>query len=199
MALAWYVLYTKPNAEYRLARHLEERGIPVFFPTLRSPRPRRGHTSVPLFPSYLFFQVDMDTFDMRALRWAPGLRYIVKFDNKPAAVPNGVIEYLRRKVEEINAAGGLPTHSFKPGDRVIIRSGPMAGLQAIFTGPMKPAERVNVLLEFLGRLTRAQVPVEYLELADEDEIARILYETPPRRKRRRRTRGKGRVIRYKNE
>ncbi len=196
MALAWYVLYTKPNAEYRVARHLEERGIEVFFPTLRTQRPRRGYSTVPLFPSYVFFRADMSGLDMSLLRWTPGLRYIVKFDNKPAAVPSGVIEYLRRKVEEINAAGGLPTHNFKPGDRVIIRSGPMAGLEAIFLGPMKPTERVNVLLEFLGRLTRAQIPVEFLELASDEEIARALEASAPR-KRRRRTRGKGRVIRYK--
>ncbi len=196
MTLAWYVLYTKPNAEYAVARHLEERGIEVFFPTIRSQRPRRGYSTVPLFPSYVFFRVDMSSLDMSILRWTPGLRYVVQFDNKPAAVPRGVIEYLRRKVEEINAVGGLPTHNFKPGDRVFVRSGPMAGLEAIFLGPMKPTERVNVLLEFLGRLTRAQIPVEYLELATDDEIVRLMEEQM-RPKRRRRTRGKGRVIRYK--
>jgi len=197
MSLNWYVLYTKPNAEYQVAYHLQNADVTVFFPTVRSVKPRPGYTSVPLFPSYLFFRVDMSTFDMSLIRWTPGLRYIVMFDNKPAAVPDAVINYLMHKIEEINSVGGLPSHPFKPGDKLRIRSGPMAGLEAIFEGPMGPAERVKVLVEFLGRVTRAEVPVELLELADGSELVRVL-EAPPRRKRRRRTRGKGRVIKHKN-
>jgi len=195
MSLNWYVLYTKPNAEYQVAYHLKNAGVTTFFPTVRSVRPRPGYNSVPLFPSYLFIQVDMDTFDMSIIRWTPGLRYIVMFDDKPAVVPDEVIQYFMRKVNEINNVGGLPSHNFKPGDKLIIRSGPMAGLEAIFEGPLGPAERVKVLIEFLGRITRAEVPVELLELANGNELARVL-EAPPRKKRRRRTRGKGRAIRY---
>lgn len=197
MPQRWHVLYTKPNAEYVVADHLERQGIPVFLPTVRSVRPRRGYQTVPLFPSYVFFQADMDTFDMSVLHLTPGFRYIVKFDDRPATLPHSVIEFIRRKVAEINGQGGVPTHDFKPGDKLIIRSGPMAGLLAVFEGPMGPAERVQVLVEFLGRLTRAEIPVEQLEKTDPAEIAHLFERMKPR-KRRRRTRGKGRRIRYKN-
>ncbi len=197
MALAWYVLYTKPNAEYQVAHHLERRGLTIFFPTVRAIRPRPGYSSVPLFPSYVFMQADMGTLNMSLLRWTPGLRYIVTFGDKPATVPDAVIHFFQKKVDEINSIGGLPSHHFKPGDKLIIRSGPMAGLEAIFEGPMGPAERVRVLVEFLGRITRAQVPVELLELANGNELARVL-EGPSRKKRRRRTRGRRRAIRYKD-
>ncbi len=188
MPFYWYVLHTKANAEYRVARYLDQQGIETFLPVVRAARPRPGYTTVPLFPSYLFAHLDLDCTDVTIILWTPGLRRIVAFDNRLATVPDTVIQYIRQRVEEIDSYGGLPTHDFKPGERVLIRSGPLAGLEGIFEGPLGPAERVRVLIEFLGRLTTATVPVECLE-----HVARNLY--VPRRKLPRRTRGKGRRIR----
>lgn len=188
MPLCWYVLHTKANAEYCVARHLTQQGVEVFLPTVRTTRPRPGYTTVPLFPSYLFAHLNLDYMDVRIILWTPGLRRIVAFDNRPAVVPDTVIEYIRHRVEEIDAYGGLPTHDFKPGDRVFICSGPLAGLEGIFEGPLGPAERVRVLIEFLGRLTTASIPVECLE-----RLSGNVHGV--RRKRPRRTRGKGRRIR----
>ncbi len=188
MAECWYVLHTKANAEYRVARHLDRRGIETFLPLVRAVRPRPGYSTVPLFPSYLFARVDLEQVELASILWTPGLRRIVSFNNRLATVPDDVIEHIRRRVEEINEYGGLPTHDFKPGERVLICSGPLAGLEAVFQGPMGPAERVRVLVEFLGRITKATVPVDALAHLPEGSA-------PVRRKLPRRTRGKGRRIR----
>jgi len=42
-------------------------------------------------------------------------------------------------------------------------------LHAIFEGPMGPAERVRVLIEFLGQANRAEVPAADLERVPEIE------------------------------
>ncbi len=189
MGLAWYVLHTKANAEYRVARLLAQRGIETFLPTVRAVRPRPGYTTVPLFPSYLFARLDLECIELSAILWTPGLRTIVTFNHQPAVVPDDVIAFIRQRVDEINSVGGLPSHPFKPGDRVRIRSGPLAGLEGIFEGPTGPAERVRILIEFLGRMNTATVPVDILE-----RVADMVACMKP--KRRRRTRGKGRRIRY---
>jgi len=194
MALHWYVLHTKANAEYQVAKILEERGLEVFLPAVRSVRPRRGHETVPFFPSYLFVHVDFTQVGLSAVQWTPGLRRIVAFDDTPARVPEQAVEYIRRKVMEINGVGGLPGHNFKPGDRVVIRSGPLAGLHAVFEGPMKPAERVQVLIEFLGQVNRARVPVEILDRLPKT-VETYHHEARGKLRRPRRTRGRGRRIR----
>ncbi len=187
----WYVLYTSPNAEYAAHIYLRRKGYDTFLPVVKSPRPRRGHETVPLFPSYLFVHLYMERLVMRDLYETPGVRGIVKFAGNPAVVPDEVINAIRERVEAINLAGGLPNHSFSPGDKVLITEGPLAGIEAIFDGPTGPAKRVRILLHILGALNRAEVPVEYL--APVGSGAEIVQP----RKRPRRTRGRGRRIRYK--
>jgi len=63
--------------------------------------------------------------------------------------------------------------------------GPFQGLETVFAGPTTPSKRVQVLLNFLGRLTKVEVEVSALEKrAESVRLKRIRY-----------TRGKGRKIR----
>lgn len=64
-----------------------------------------------------------------------------------------------------------------------VTQGPLQGLEAIFQGPMKPTQRVQVLLEFLGQQQKVNVDVEDLERS-----------AAPSVKRERRIRGKRRRI-----
>ena len=70
------------------------------------------------------------------------------------------------------------------------RGGPLEGMEAIFVGPTEPAARVEVLLRFLGgQRTLAVAP------ADLEAVANPVAERPQPR----RSRGKGRPIRRKDE
>jgi len=180
----WYALYTKPHAERQVAGALHERGLEVFLPTVRKHYRRRWQAG-PLFPCYLFTRVDLEQVGYSAVAWTPGLRRIVAFDDRPAMVPEEAIEMIRQRLVEIEGQGGLPTHGFKPGDEVRLKDGPLQGLHAIFEGPMGPAERVRVLIEFLGQANRAEVPAADLERVPVIE---------GQRQRPRRTRGRGRCI-----
>ncbi len=185
MAEAWYALYTKPNAEAQVARGLEARGFEFFLPLLPASGPRGRNQS--LFPSYLFVRCDMSAIVLDALQWLPGLRRIVSFAGKPAVVSQEAIDLMAQELAEIDAAGGLVKHGFKPGDTVVIDSGPLAGLRGVFQGPLGPAERVRILVRFLGETNRMQVPVEALRRAGDEPVGP---------KRRRGTRGRGRTINY---
>jgi transcription antitermination factor NusG len=140
-----------------------------------------------MFPTYLFVECDLATFGVDDLKWIPGLRRVLSFDGRPAVVPESAITFIHEEMVKIEAAGGLPSHPFRPGDEVVIDSGPLAGLQGVFQGPVGPAERVHIFLRFLGQVNRTEVPVEVLRPAPQAGEAGSL---------RRGTRGHGRRIKY---
>lgn len=182
---AWYALYTKPNAEALVARGLEARGFRFFLPLLPPSKP--DARPQPLFPSYLFVHCNLSEVNVDEIQFLPGLRRVVGFEGRPAVVSQDAIEMMARELDEIEAAGGLLKHSFRPGDTVVIDSGPLAGLRGVFQGPLGPSERVRILVHFLGETNRAEVPLEALRKVSEEDL--------PQR-RRRGTRGRGRKINY---
>jgi transcription antitermination factor NusG len=181
---AWYAVHTKPNNEKRVAHILMMRGIHTFLPLLPE---TRGKAARALFPTYLFIECDLSLIDPARLNWIPGLRRMLTVEGHAAVVPDTAIALIREELDRIESAGGLPTHGFRPGDEVVIDQGPLAGLRGVFQGPLGPAERVHILLHFLGQTNRTEVPVEALRRAGEDGGAPTA---------RRGTRGRGRHISY---
>jgi transcriptional antiterminator RfaH len=186
----WYTLYTKPNAEYQVVDALQGRGIQTYLPEVEAPEARKGPRRKPFFPCYLFVKVDLEEVGLSQVQWIPGLRRIVAFDDRPAPLAYEVIDAMRRKLEGMNATGGLPSHAFQPGDTVRITQGPLQGMLAVFEQPTTPTKRVQILLAFLGQASRMQIPVTDLEKAPPG--AGATAPNPPRRPRR--TRGRGRHI-----
>jgi transcriptional antiterminator RfaH len=190
MALRWYCLRTKPQAEYIAASGLVLRGFETFFPRIKSPWPRRGHADEPLFPGYLFVRYDGDGQGYYCLYSLPGVGGMIRFGDEVPSMPEEVIAGLARRVEEINERGGL-WREFRPGEKVHVHLGQQESLAEVVEMRSSRA-RVLVLLEFLGRLVRAEVlwenvqPVRGSEgLAGKTKVGR-----PSRR-----TRGKGRWVR----
>jgi transcriptional antiterminator RfaH len=184
----WYAVHTKPNAEYQTATALQRRGVETYIPELESPNHRNGRDKKPFFPCYLFARVDFEVTCLSQLQWTPGLRRVVAFDDRPIPLEDETIHLIRRKLNGVCDDGQL-AHDFHPGEAVRISDGPMQGMMAIFEGPSSPAERVRVLLTFLGRARRAHVSTSDLEKAAPEDGASTL-------KRLRRTRGRGRRIKY---
>lgn len=183
----WYTLYTKPNAEYQVAASLQERGLQTYLPEIKSPRARRGRGRKPFFPCYLFVRVDFERVGLSHVRWTPGLRRVLAFDDRPTRLPDEVLDLIRRELDGLNAAAGSSAHNFRPGETVRIIDGPLQGLLAIFQGPTTPAHRVQVLLRFLGHARCTWVQTSVLEKAPSDAEA-------PAYKHSRRTRGRARRI-----
>ncbi len=164
---AWYVIHTKPRHEQAVAEQLGRRGVEVFLPQYTERKRGEAPRVQVLFPCYLFVRTELETVGISALQWAPGVRYLITFGGVPARVPEAAIAYIRRQLVQLEAQGGFPRMRFRPGERVRVRDGPLAGLEAIFEGPAGPAERVRILIHFLGQCNRAVVPVEMLEAISE--------------------------------
>jgi transcriptional antiterminator RfaH len=187
----WYVLHSKPNAEYQVVGALQGRGIQTYLPEIETSKARPRRKRRPFFPCYLFVKTDFREMGLSQLRWIPGLRRIVAFDDQPMPVSDEVIDLIRDKLEDVNSTGGWPTHTFQPGDAVRITQGPLQGMLAVFEKPTTPAERVQVLLNFLGQASRLWLPSADLEKVPEATQSRTA--NPARCSRR--TRGGGRRIR----
>ena len=165
MTLQWYALRSKPNKEDALWREAVARGVEVFYPQMRvQPKNPRARKIRPYFPGYLFVQLDLHQIGHSTFAWMPHSRGLVSFGAEPAPVPDGLIQSIRRRVDEINGAGGEQLHDLKPGDTVVIQDGPFAGQEAIFNVRISGNERVRVLLKLLrGRQMPLELPSGQIE------------------------------------
>ena len=156
----WYVVQVKRYEEHRVLRHLAMKAVPTFLPLIESFR-RRGRGGArlePLFPGYLFVQLEaleLNPGHWHIARWTPGVRRILGTEHTPVPMPAVAMETIRAQVRELGFV--RPGARFTSGARVRIRSGPLAGLEAIFDRPISREGRVLVLLELLGQLGRAEL------------------------------------------
>ena len=164
MATYWYVLHSKPHKEEMLTEQLELRRIETFAPRIRvqvvNPRARKVR---PYFPGYLFIHVDLEKFGSSTLKYVPGSAGLIAFGGEPAFVPDGLIHAIRERVDEINSSGGELFEALKPGETVLVHSGPFEGYEAIFDVRLPGTERVRVLLKMLrDRKVPVELPAGYV-------------------------------------
>ena len=177
--IPWYVVYTKPQKELQVASLLEDRQkLTVYLPEVY--QTYRGQVQLrPLFPRYLFVQMDLAEKESSVVNHTPGVVRMVSLEDKPLPLNDSVIQAIREEVDRLNESGGLPTEHFSEGETVRLRSGPLAGMEAVFIEHLRPHDRVVVLLRFLGQENRVEIDISEIEP-----------------KRRRGTRGRGRRISY---
>ena len=148
--MRWYVLQSKPQKENLLYGQLCLRKIDAYYPRLQvKPINPRSRKIRPYFPGYLFVHVDLENIGLSGLRWIPGERGLISYGGEPAIVPDAILNAIRRKVDEINLAGGVALHTIKPGDPIKIKSGPLVGYRAIFDSHLSGNDRVRIFLQLL--------------------------------------------------
>ncbi len=158
----WYLVYTKPRSERIVEHVLLERGMEIFLPMVQVWRVRRKRIEEePMFPNYIFVRCDLTNGDFAKVRWAPGVRYLVSFDGSgPISVPDDLVEYIKGRSSNTTM---YDKYHWKKGDKVRIVDGAFKGLEAVFDARLPGYERARVLIKVLGRLTRCEVPVEWLD------------------------------------
>lgn len=105
--------------------------------------------SQPLFPRYLFIQLDRSE---SGKSWAPirstkGVARLVSFGTKPASVKDSLIDVIK-KLEQESIDSTL--RMFRPGEKVVLSDGPFAGLEATFQ-MSNGDHRAMILVDFLSR------------------------------------------------
>ncbi|CUS47131.1 MAG: transcriptional antiterminator RfaH [Idiomarinaceae bacterium HL-53] len=153
---AWYLLHCKARQEARAKENVENQGYATCLPRIHIKKTVRGRRTVvhePLFPNYLFIELNPETANFNALRSTRGVNGFVRFGGVPRPVPNQVIDEFKQF--EIDHEHEIESQ-FKVGSRVEVNEGPFAGLQAVYQMP-KGEERCLVLLDMLGKQQRIEI------------------------------------------
>ena len=174
----WFCLRSQPKHEYIAAAHLKKmEGVEVFLPRVRFQRATRqglAWATEALFPNYLFAQFDWHD-SLRQVQAGRGVSGVVHFGERWPVIDAAVIADLQAAFgsEELHTI----TTTLAPGDVVEIGEGAMRGLSAVVTRVVPSRDRVAVLMEFLGRQTTIEVPVNFV-IKEGDARARIFPADP---------------------
>jgi len=155
----WYVVHSQPNGEARATFNLERQGFPVYLPRYLATRRHARRTARiprPLFPRYLFVQLDPNCDRWRSVNGTYGVAYLVTHGSTPLAVPEGVVETIAAR-EDAEGVVELDQPTFVSGQRVEIVHGPMATKIGLFDH-VADQERIVLLLNLLGRQVRVTLP-----------------------------------------
>jgi transcriptional antiterminator RfaH len=163
--LAWYCARTKPKHEHIAAANVTKKlGLEVFHPRLRLERAtRRGMMRVvePLFPCYIFVRCVLEK-RLDDIRHITGISSLVHFGQNIPAVPDAAIDELKQcfETDEIIAMGDGVT----AGAEVTIVEGAFMGFSGMVVRTLSAGQRVQILLDFLGRVTLAEVERKSLKV-----------------------------------
>ena len=160
----WHLVLTRPRQERQALLQLERQGFEVWLPMARervSSKPA-SVSPMPLFPRYLFVNVDSETDNTAPIRSTIGCCGLVRFGMTLAMLPAQAVEAIRLRCDEQGCVRlGC---DWSPGTRLKVLEGPFAGFEAIFHA-RSAAERVSVLLHWLGVVRPVQMSVKSLALA----------------------------------
>jgi transcription antitermination factor NusG len=154
----WYALTVRYQHERQIERALQSKGLETLVPLYRSRRSwsdRVKDIDLPLFAGYILCQFAL-TERVRVLD-TPGVARIVGFGGTPAAVENHEIAGIQRLLA-LNVPLA-PWPYLKPGDRVRVERGPMAGLEGTMLRT-KDALRLVIGLELLQRSVAVELDRE---------------------------------------
>jgi len=164
--MRWFVVYTQPLKETVAKQHLEEQGYDVYLPMFKKTRRHARRTDEvlqPLFPRYLFVGLDLKLDAWRAVNGTRGVAYLLLNDGHPLGISTSIIEEL--KVLENDGVVPIECVSaFTKGESLRVVDGAFKDQVAVFQR-MGDKQRVQLLLNFLGRDTRITVPVCAVEAA----------------------------------
>ncbi|MBD3376112.1 UpxY family transcription antiterminator [candidate division KSB1 bacterium] len=124
----WYAFVVRPRHEKKVKTYLDKKGIVNFLPvrkTLNQWKDRRRWVESPMFSCYIFARIAfVHRFEVLTV---PSVVRQVMFNNEPTPIEDREIE----AIEMILASGQTfeVEDGLVPGDRVCIRSGPLAGME----------------------------------------------------------------------
>ena len=183
----WYALYTKLRAEKRVVAALQQHGMKTFLPLIQSKPDGQHYVEVALFPGYVFVHADLEEEKEAHWKWVPGVCHVVACGDRPAALPDRIINALKREAGQKEAVGWRARKRLRGSDASRNTDDPCDD-PLLDLEDATATEQMTVLLTFLDQINGIQPDSEHLEVTTPDK----------RLKRPRRSRGHGRIIRSQN-
>ncbi len=127
----WYVVYTKPKWEKKVAEKLTQIGIECYCPIITQVKQwsdRKKKIEVPLFNSYVFVQLQEG--DRNSVFQIAGVVRYLFWLGKPAIVRDEEIKSIKDSLKASNIAE-VSVSSIQVGDRIKLESGAFSNQSAI--------------------------------------------------------------------
>jgi len=144
----WYVVYTKPKWEKKVAEQLTEKGVECYCPLVTQIKQwsdRKKKVEVPLFNSYIF--VRLAEKDRNSIFQSAGVVRYLFWLGKPAIVRDEEIAIIKKWLT-ISDGYEVSVSSLQVGDKVVLESGPFQSQQAVVQEVNKTS--YTLVLESMG-------------------------------------------------
>jgi len=142
----WYLVRTRKNKEGWVRDQLKAHAREIFLPLLAARTIFRSQTqrsTMPLFPCYLFAQIDLLAHYFH-VKYMAGVAGLVSAGNEPLTVPECIIESIKQRCVE--GVFTLAERPFQRNERLSLTDRRFNGLEAIFDRYTSGKDRVVILL-----------------------------------------------------
>jgi transcriptional antiterminator RfaH len=157
----WYVIYTKPRHEKKVAEMLQSIGVEAYCPLktqIKQWSDRKKEVDLPLFNSYIF--VNIPEAKRASVFAVPGVVRYIYWCGKPAIVRNQEIEEIKRWLNDFDHQE-IEVSYFKPDEKVRILSGSFINQEAKIV--RQQGNHLVLTLEGLGLVLRTKLCETLLE------------------------------------
>lgn len=173
----WYLLYTNPRSEKRVAEELNHRGYHVFLPlqkTLKQWSDRKKWVEEPLFKSYVFIEIQLEKHYYDVLN-VPGIVKFVNFEKSPVIVDFREIEFVKKMIGGFKGVEAFSNELlncpqlFACGELVEVITGPLSGAKGKMV-QINGKSRITIELGSIGQNVVIQIPQENVRKIEEYNV-----------------------------
>lgn len=160
----WYLLYTKPRAEKKVAAELGLKGYELFLPlqrTLKQWSDRKKWVEEPLFKGYIFINTVLEKNFYDILN-TNGVVKFVNFERQPAVVDLREMELVKRLLGEVDISfSTIELNSLQLCDEVEIIAGPLIGHRGRLSN-IQGSNKVILTLSSIQQGLVVTLPAEFI-------------------------------------
>ena len=138
----WYLIQTKPRQEEVARQNLTNQSFETYLPKFDI-----SGKYIPLFPGYIFIQLDDKSQNWTPIRSTKGVSNFVRFGIKFANIPDKVIQIIKER-ESDTVEKYIDLSKFHKGDKVEVLDGPLKGQTGLFDR-YSSDKRVIILFKIL--------------------------------------------------
>ena len=157
--IIWVLIYTKTRQELKANENLKKQGFKTFLPLISATNKNREFKSlVPVFPRYIFAQINLGLDNWSSIKSSYGVSHIVMFGEKLTSIPPRIIKLIQDRLNEEGIyKQNISRVNYKKGDSLTIKEGQFSGLDAVFLSN-KSKDRVRLLLKLINTTVISEIP-----------------------------------------
>jgi len=160
----WYLVQTKHRLENLALENLSYQGYKCYLPLMKVEKVVNKQIEVkkvPLFPRYLFINLDFKSKNCAPIQSTRGVSRLVCFGQIPAKIHDELIKHIYSR-EHFSESDVQPL--YQQGQSLKIIKGPFSGFDSIYQG-VDSEMRVMVLLEFMRKPLSLKLELDQLKLS----------------------------------